>query len=704
MILYSLSLSLSLSLSPLHLPLSPLSTTTVLSTKLAVSVSLSKPHSDAPSHVKSDSSDLTSDYTKHVLHLVMQFKKPTHDSHQQGKSRLESESILHDIQKLTGLQTKLILTDNDLKKIGEHTNCSVPRRHVNCYNHNILRYRTIDGTCNNFFYPLIGAAETPLARLLPANYEDGILLPVGHTQQISGDLFSPPWPSPRLISWRIVEDLKIDNRDDVSVMFMQWGQFLDHDLDLVPVFEDEECECNYTKRCIPVEVKPEDTVFGTISSNGAKCLPFVRSVPACTFEGQKSLPRNQVNDLTSYIDASNVYGSDAKLANKLRLFKGGLLKQGGRLDTLKGNLPFQNNTPDNSVLPFFVAGDNRSNELVGLTIMHTIWMREHNRVARQLKKINPCWDDERLYQETRKIIGAMHQVIVYEEFLPVLFGRYLSTYVPPFKGYNPFIDPTIPNSFATAAYRFGHSLIRDKLDRLDKNFRRLGIGPLPLRQAFFNPIVYFESLGTDPILRGMLVNESNPTDEFLNRVLTSQLFAESDEKLGGDLATLNIQRGRDHGLPTYRTWEKFCKRLFPGITHQFKRRSTIQKLKDLYGSEGFKEGIDLWVGGLAESRLSGAQVGPTFACILGITFQRLRDGDRFFYKNPYVFTPFQLNEIKKTSLAKVICNNADDIPEVQRSVFRVGGKRVKCSTIAEVNLGKWWDRRCHYRYKDKYVG
>ena len=627
----------------------------------------------------------------------MQLKKPTQNSRKQGQSRLESEAILQKIHKLVGLHNDLTLSEYDLDKIANYTNCTSPRWYINCLKTSVLKYRTIDGTCNNFFYPLNGAAETRFARILPANYEDGISLPVGHSQLTSGNFFSTPWPSPRLISWRIVEDLKIDNRDDVSVMFMQWAQFLDHDLDIAPVFEEEECGCNYTTKCIPVEVKPEDSVFGAISSNKARCLPFVRSVPVCLCGTQSSLPRNQVNDLTSYIDASNVYGSDTKLAHDLRLFKGGLLKQGGRLNTLKGNLPFQEDTPDNSVLPFFVAGDIRSNEQIGLTIMHTIWMREHNRVARQLMRINPCWDDERLYQETRKIIGAMNQVIVYKEFLPVLFGRHLKTYVSPYRGYNPFIDATIPNSFAAAAYRFGHSLVRDRFDRLDKDFRRLDIGPLPLGRAFFNPKVYFESLGTDPILRGMLVNESNPTDEFLNRVLTSHLFAESEEKLGGDLATLNIQRGRDHGLPTYRTWAKFCKRLFPGVTPRFRRRSTIRKLKELYGSKGFKDGIDLWVGGLSEQRLPGAQVGPTFACILGITFSRLRDGDRFFYENPYVFTPYQLLELKKTTLAKVICNNADHIPEVQRSVFRVGGRRVKCSIIPEVNLWRWWDRRCYFR-------
>ena len=676
-----------------------------ISTKLALSLSLDQTQSDfvhSPYLIKTDSpSHFASNYAKHVIRLVMHFKKPSHNSRQQGMSRLESENILDKIRDLIGVQNQLDLPDEYFKKIADYTNCSSCKHYINCFSSSNLKYRTINGTCNNFFYPLNGAAETPFARLLPANYEDGISLPVGHTQATSGDFFSPPWPSPRLISWRVIEDLKSDgNPDDVSVMFMQWGQFLDHDLDIAPLFEEEDCSCEYTKRCIPVEVKPEDTIFGTVSSNGGKCLPFARSVPACTCEGQSPLPRNQVNDLTSYIDASNVYGSENKLASNLRLFKGGLLKQGGRLNTQKGNLPFQEDTPDNSSLPFFIAGDSRSNEQVGLTIMHTLWMREHNRIARQLMKINPCWSDERLYQETRKIVGAMHQVIVYEEFLPVLFGRHLKRYVPSYRGYNPYVDATIPNSFATAAYRFGHSLIKDRFDRLDKNFRRLDIGPLPLRRAFFNPIVYFESNGTDPILRGMFVNESNPIDEFLNRVLTSQLFAESDEKLGGDLATLNIQRGRDHGLPTYRTWEKHCRRLFHRVRPEFKRRETVDKLKELYGSEGFDKGIDLWVGGLAEKRLPGAQVGPTFACILGATFRRVRDGDRFFYKNRHVFTPYQFLELKKTTLAKVICSNADDIPMVQRSVFRVGGERVNCSKIPEINLNRWRDRHCHHRYKN----
>lgn len=625
----------------------------------------------------------------------MKFKKPSSSSRQSGNARVETERLYLAIAQLRGTDTSnLFLSEKQLDVISDHAHCVAAKRRPICTLLD-LRYRSADGTCNNFFYPLNGAAETPFARILPALYEDGVSDPVGLAQLKAGNPFAPPWPGARFISWKIIRNLRPTGFGDITHMVMQWGQFLDHDLDIAPVFDEDSCSCDITPKCIPIEVAPEDTEFGAGTSNNADCLPFSRSVPACS---RPTIPRNQINDITSYIDASNVYGSSKELADSLRLFKGGLLKQGGRQKTLKGNLPFQEDISDFGPLPFFVAGDDRVNEQLGLTIMHTIWMREHNRIARRLMRLNPCWNDERVYQETRKIVGAMHQVITFKEFLPLLFGPNFRRYVPRYRGYNPFIDATIPASFAGAAYRFGHSLVRNQLDRLDRDYRRLSIGPLPLEQAFFNPIRYFESLGTDPILRGLTVIRSNPVDEFLNSVLTSQLFVKPGEKLGGDLASFNIQRGRDHGLPTYRKWEAFCKRQFPGIRVSFQAADAQKKLTEIYGEDGFRRGIDLWLGGLAENPLPGGVIGPTFGCILGISFSRVRDGDRFWYENPYVFTPGQRSTLQQVTLAKVICDNGDDIPTIQRSVFLAGKRRVRCSVIPGLRLNQWWDRRCYNRH------
>ena len=661
-----------------------------LSLKLAIFLALEQNNYDySVFHTVKTPSSHASKYSQHVIQLFHRFKKPSSKSRIGGVSRLQIERLLLLISQLVGRH--ISISDKDMAILETNSECS-SQTTPTCSMLD-LHYRTADGTCNNFFFPLNGAAGSPLARLLPANYEDGISAPVGQQQLLEGKSFRPTWPSARYVSSRVIQSMPVRNTTGTTHMVMQWGQFVDHDLDISPVFDQNECGCNPTLTCIPIEVSPSDPVFGKNSSNNASCLTFARSVPSCSSQASSHMPRNQVNDLTSYIDASNVYGSSKKLADELRLFKGGLLKQGGRLETLKGNLPIEE-TPGRNEVPFFVAGDVRVNEQVGLTIMHTIWMREHNRIARELMIINPCWNDERLYQETRKIIGAVQQVITFKEFLPILFGPHLRTYLSRYRGYNPFVDVTIPNSFSTAAYRFGHSLVRDRFDRLDRDYRRLDIGPLPLRQAFFNPISYFQSFGTDPILRGLAVIRSNAVDEFLNKVLTSQLFAEEGNDLGMDLASLNIQRGRDHGLPTYRQWEKICSKVYPRVRASFSHEDTRQILKETYGPQGFLRGIDLWVGGLAENTLPRAQLGPTFACIIGITFSRLRDGDRFWYQNPYVFTSWQRRELQKATLAKVVCTNGDDIPTIQRSVFEEGPK-VKCSSIREINLWKWIDRRCY---------
>ena len=119
--------------------------------------------------------------------------------------------------------------------------------------------------------------------------------------------------------------------------------------------------------------------------------------------------------------------------------------------------------------------------------MHTIWFREHNRIVRELAEINPWWDDERLYQEGRKIVGAIMQVITYKEFLPLLLGnRRFNIFVRPYSEYSSEVNSSIAIEFATAAFRFGHSLINPTFTHLDKdnnNNNPLSNGSLNLTES-----------------------------------------------------------------------------------------------------------------------------------------------------------------------------------------------------------------------------
>lgn len=129
--------------------------------------------------------------------------------------------------------------------------------------------------------------------------------------------------------------------------------------------------------------------------------------------------KEQLNSVTSWIDSSHIYGSFKCHADHLRLFKNGKLKwlpHPLSPKALKALLPrhaTNHECTSHSEL-CFNAGDDRANEQPGLTLMHTIFMRAHNQIAEQLSYLNPAWNDERIFQETRKILIAINQQITYK--------------------------------------------------------------------------------------------------------------------------------------------------------------------------------------------------------------------------------------------------------------------------------------------------
>ncbi|XP_028417594.1 eosinophil peroxidase-like [Dendronephthya gigantea] len=336
----------------------------------------------------------------------------------------------------------------------------------------------------------------------------------------------------------------------------------------------------------------------------------------------------------------------------------------------------------------FLAGDSRTNEQLVLTSMHTLFVREHNRIARALGRLNPGWDGEKIYQETRKIVGAVLQKITYQDFLPIIIGNTL----PRYRGYNPNVNPDLLNAFSTAAFRFGHTLIRPTFDVLDKNFNpKQGVSPLPLAHLFFNTS-FLRDNGIDGLLLGLLANSSENFDQKLATPLLKQLFERPDSP-GLNLAALNIQRSRDHGLPGYNAYRHVCG--LKSATSFWSTRREIQSrlnricLRRLYGSP---KNADLFVAGLGEAPANGGIVGATFGCIIREQFRRLRDGDRFFYKKSGVFTPWQLREINKATMSRIMCDNLKNIVSVQRNAFFAGNRnvrRVECAGIPRMNLRAW---------------
>ena len=183
-----------------------------------------------------------------------------------------------------------------------------------------------------------------------------------------------------------------------------------------------------------------------------------------------------MNAITAFVDGSNVYSSNEEDSIKLRTMADGLMKTH---ETIKDILPTRKQCRFSTKLPQnaseLVAGDVRAIIQPTLASTHTLFLGEHNRVAKELKKefirtaslpTSPLEADEFIYQETRKIIGAELQKIVYKDYLPIILGSSaMANNGLDFANetdYDPGVDPSILNEFATVAYRFGHSTISDR--------------------------------------------------------------------------------------------------------------------------------------------------------------------------------------------------------------------------------------------------
>ncbi|XP_007518994.1 thyroid peroxidase isoform X3 [Erinaceus europaeus] len=583
------------------------------------------------------------------------------------------------------------------------------------------KYRLITGACNNRDHPRWGASNVALARWLPPTYEDGISEPRGWNPHFLYNGF--PLPPVREVTRQVIQvsNEAVTEDDQYSDLLMVWGQYIDHDIAFTPQSTSKtafrggaDCQwtCDNQNPCFPIQLMVEDSIMSKIS-----CLPFYRSSAACGTGNQGAFfgnltqanPRQQMNGLTSFLDASTVYGSSPDSEKQLRNWssKAGLLRVNRRHQDLgRAYLPFAQSSapqpcaPEPGVLgaartPCFLAGDGRATEVPSLAALHTLWLREHNRLATALKALNAHWSANTIYQEARKIVGALHQIITMRDYVPKILGlEAFQQHVGLYVGYDDIRDPTVSNVFSTAAFRFGHATVHPLMRRLDAHFQEHPDLPrLRLQDAFFSPWRLIKEGGLDPVMRGLLARSAKLQlpEQLMNEELTERLFVLSSSG-NMDLASLNLQRGRDHGLPGYNEWREFCN--LPRLETQadlnvaFGNRNVANRIIDLYGHP---DNIDVWLGGLVESFLPGARTGPLFACIIGKQMKALRDGDRFWWENDGVFTEAQRQELEQHSLSRVICDNTG-LTHVSLDAFQVGRfpqDFQSCENIPSLNLEMW---------------
>eukprot|EP00117_Sycon_ciliatum_P004821 scpid45213/ scgid9027/ Dual oxidase len=513
-----------------------------------------------------------------------------------------------------------------------------------------------------------GARGRTLRRLTPNAYADNLDVPRGTCLEDSdgnfvgvcldqrankrsdGTFAGSNLPNPRTISEVVSTSTGvIASRRNLHDLTGHFGQFLAHDTTLVPEGGPDDQ--------FDIVVPEGDPVFDP-EGTGEQLMGFRRAIrelrctgsnPRGTLIPPKSpeRPREHNNEISSFIDATMIYGGTN---GREALLRSNSPSRPGQLSVSAGNLlPFNNFPPSNDAnqdnprgVPNgeqFFGGDVRTNEAPGLSLLITIFVREHNRLAKHhaifLKKLGKVVKSDVVFAWAKNMLIAELQNIAYNEWLPALFGEEFEE----FTAHDPTIQPDLFAEFSAATRRFGHSLINGFIPVV-LGFNKLrGCHRADLATHLFNTVALInrQDGGIEPILRGILCIRSQQMDTVVTPGLQQRLFAAEEGEAERDLVALNIMRGREHGIAGYNEirvalgLEKLTK--FSEINPA--DPELVRRLVLAYG--GNIDNIDLFIGALAEAPAAvehgegHAEFGETLRAMFKLQFRNIRNSDSRFF-------------------------------------------------------------------------
>mmetsp|Transcript_5020 Transcript_5020/g.8338 ORF Transcript_5020/g.8338 Transcript_5020/m.8338 type:complete len:1579 (-) Transcript_5020:342-5078(-) len=534
---------------------------------------------------------------------------------------------------------------------------------------NKSRYEPYDGYWNNLAVPGWGRKNEKMQRVAPYAYKDSVLKPNGvnrkSAREISNLIFHGPGG--------------MQSRDMKTI--------------LVPFYAlqlaDEVIDAGLPG-CPPelffVPIPKCDPIFDP-GCEGTKILPYRREAYDPETGHHLNNPREQINQVTTYIDGSSIYGTEKMWADELRSFVGGKLRvQDGDLPPFNThgypmiNLPVSKTGGIQPVYDKFLVGNRRANENPALFALQVVWLREHNVMAEELAAKHPDYDDEQLFQEARKWTIAKYQSVSLNEWAGVFLGDYtaengtkiqnLDPPFPAYKGYNPALHPGILIELK-AAYRFRYSLFPPAMYMANliptggNNYtvHRDATGkctfntPTRLCNAYWNPQASLQQIkgGFEQMIIGMTSQIAEREDNVFVEDLNDYAFGPY-ELSRVDLVANNIQLNRDMGIPDYNTVrEAFgLPRLtsFDNITSNVELAANLSKAYD-----GNIDDMDLFAAGIVEStKLDNGAPGKLYQEILRQQFVRIRDGDRFWYANKEngLFTDAEIEFLDNVKFADIL--------------------------------------------------
>ncbi|CAH1982304.1 unnamed protein product [Acanthoscelides obtectus] len=519
-----------------------------------------------------------------------------------------------------------------------------------------------DGWFNNLAHPDWGSVDSHLVRRAPAAYSDGVYMVGGQGR-----------PSPRRLSRLFMGGTDgLPSTKNRTALLAFFGQLVSAEVAMAsesgcPIemhrIDVERCDEMYDKEC-----------------RGDKFIPFHRAGYDRKTGQSPNSPREQMNQVSSWIDGSFIYSTSEPWVNTMRSFENGSL-----LTDSTGTMPIRNtmrvplfNNPVPHIMKtfstenLFLLGDPRTNQNPALLALSILFYRWHNTVASRIQTHNPDWSDEDVFQKARRIVIATLQNIIIYEYLPAFLGEPL----PPYEGYKPDVHPGVTHVFQSAAFRFGHSLIPPGLYRRDAqcNFKKTAMGHMAIRlcSTWWDSNGILSNNSIEELLMGMTSQLAEREDSVLCSDVRDKLFGPM-EFSRRDLGALNIMRGRDNGLPDYNTVRAHYNlskiRNWTDINPQlFKERPELLRLLVAAYSNNI-DNVDVYVGGMLESY---GEPGQLFRAVIKEQFIRIRAADRFWFENEAegIFTKMEIEEIRKITMWDIIVNSTDiESDAIQKNVF-----------------------------------
>ncbi|XP_054162222.1 peroxidasin-like [Oppia nitens] len=600
---------------------------------------------------------------------------------------------------ITILSVKSLNTSNDLlNKLNVEKLVAIKYDHNICYESGhikcnlISKYRTLDGTCNNAKNPFWGKSSACFSRILGPAYGDGIKsLRLAHNKQ--------PLPNTRSITNALMPDKSVYDTKLTGIV-VGYGQFVVHDASRARGQPGDTCCGPPSKRdpeCLSIDIlSPDDYMTKQwnqtcmVVSRDFYCTPCAKGA------------REQINDETPAIDLSHVYGQNDKESQELRSDSKGQLRVA--VDTTKGefipppaDFPSCNPraAPDNYKC-FHTGDSDRGNMHPLLQSFQVTFLRRHNQHALALLKLNPHWDDDQIFHEARRISIAEHQHIIYNEYLPASLGPILTkifnlkSLTTGYTQYDPEINFITVNEFAVGSARFGHSQINGPIN-LEANGCPFKRAKEMLRNNYYDPTLITQGKAGS-IIAGLLQDKAGTVDQYHSVDIDNYFGQRHDTKGAIDLAATDIMRNRDHGIPSYTNFLGLCYGINITSWNDLTLLITANNVDNIKKFYNHWTDIDLHVGAMHESNLWGSHMGPTYSCLNGIQFNKLKFGDRFYYEHDSQsgsFNKDQLNNIRKvTTLGSIICKTQRIIHKVQKNVFIQPSLRnswVDCNSLPEID-------------------